>query len=110
MDLSKYREARDCLAVAVSSARDLEDEHWLLGATLVTSGLTLMYLHQFEDAEEAMLEGHEILLLNFDDDHLRVRASGWNLSTLYRSWELADPHGSHGEEAGFWEAEYPKNG
>lgn len=78
----------------------IERRHF--GLFLLNYGLTLQALGQFELAEAALLECHEIYQQEHGERHSRTLNVSQALADLYNAWHAAEPNGGYDEQALVW--------
>ncbi len=102
-ELGRLDEAEAIGADAVAAAREvLPAGHWHLGVHLTRHGKTLALMHSFEQAAEAMLEGHEILQASLPPHHAQTETARSAIVELYEAWHEHIPQAGHDVTAHQW--------
>lgn len=95
------KEGLTWLEKAVQGARKaLPEKHQTTGVILRKYGSCLTGLRRYQEAEAALLEGHDILLAAVGEGHIQTRLAVRNLVTLYEAWGKPD-------RAATWKASLP---
>ncbi|HEX5052446.1 MAG TPA: serine/threonine-protein kinase [Planctomycetota bacterium] len=68
------------------AARRLPSDHWLVGVVAKEHGACLRELGRFEEAEQALLEGHALLERIIGADDYRTQRVVSELTALYEAW------------------------
>ena len=87
--------------------RSLPQGHWNTGVFLARYGMTLAKLRRHEDAEETLLESHQILSAALGPDHERTIKVNESLADLYTAWHEAEPGNGYDTKAAEWRAKLP---
>jgi hypothetical protein len=86
----------------------LGETHWFVGNFLGKHGLALARLRRYGEAEEALLEGHGILVAALGDDHEQTRRVVGYLADLYDARHAAEPGKGYDAKAAAWRAKLAK--
>jgi len=87
---------------AETGRRVLSDDDWRLGFILGTRGRTLQVFGRYDEAAEAMLEGHDILNSSLGGKHEHTWRLVGRLADLYEEWHAAEPGAGHDVSASIW--------
>ncbi len=104
-DQERFEEADALQAQAVDASRRAWPEGtWFTGAFRASHGRTSLALHQYREAEEALVEAHEILIASLGSDHEWTIGAGKALSDLYDAWHEVEPDKGYDAKAAQWRA------
>ncbi len=108
VEQERFEEADALQAQAVDASRRAWPEGtWFTGAFRASHGRTSLALHQYREAEEALVEAHEILIASLGSDHERTIGASKALSDLYDAWHEAEPDQGYDTKAAEWRAKLP---
>jgi hypothetical protein len=109
VEVGKVEEAERLAREAVDRGKaNLGETHWFVGNFLGKHGLALARLGRYGEAEEVLLEGHDILAAQLGDDHEQTRRVVAYLADLYDARHAAEPGKGYDAKAAEWRAKLPK--
>ncbi len=105
VEVGKEEEAEGLAREAVDRGKaTLGETHWFVGNFLGKHGLALAGLGRYAEAEEALLEGHGILVAELGDNHEQTRRVVGYLADLYDARHAAEPGKGYDAKAAEWRA------
>lgn len=105
IELDRSDEALALIESTIANGhRSVGADHWFMGNFNGKRGRALQRLERYEEAESAMLEGHEILAAALGASHEQTVSAIEALVTLYDEWHEAEPNAGHAESAIAWRA------
>ncbi len=90
VDQQRYDEADPLMAATAESARKALPGHWYTGVFLSGHGDCLRHLRQFDQAEQALLAAHTLLVDTLGPAHERTAGVIDQLIKLYGDWNQPD--------------------
>ena len=110
IEVGKAEEAERLAREAVDRGKaTLGGTHWFVGNFLGKHGLALTSLRRYAEAEEALLEGNDILVAALGNDHEQTRRVVEYLADLYDAWHAAEPGNGHDAEAAEWREKWSRD-
>lgn len=80
---------------------------WFIGAFRANHGGTLLKLHRYQDAEEALVEAYEILMGSVGPENQYTIGAVESFADLYTAWHEAEPDKGYDAKAAEWRAKLP---
>ena len=105
----RFEDADALQAQAVDASRRAWPEGaWIIGGFLAEHGNTLLALHRYEDAEEALEEAYEILMGSVGPENEYTIGLLESFADLYTAWHEAEPDKGYDAKAAKWRAKLPE--
>ncbi|MEE9129901.1 MAG: tetratricopeptide repeat protein [Phycisphaerales bacterium] len=109
VEQERFEEADALQAQAVDASRRAWPEGaWFIGAFRADHGGTLLKLHRYQDAEEALEEAYAILMGSVGPENEYTSGVVRSFADLYTAWHEAEPDKGYDAKAAEWRAKLPE--